>query len=153
MTRSLGILIGTTVAIWAARLFCPRGTLGGERAVVYSLVALIICLIPSVVTLIWACRTIKYRPSQAFAVIASSMGVRMTFVLGAGLILNQAVPYFEQLSFWFWIARILHAFALPGNAAGGATSKMRPRCSSRLTINRSRISFWCDSWLPTHSNT
>jgi hypothetical protein len=102
VTRSLAILIGVTVAVWAAA-FLPARMLGGERAVVYSLVALIICLIPSVVTLIWACRTIKYRPSQAFAVIASSMGVRMTFVLGAGLILNQAVPYFEPMSFWVWI--------------------------------------------------
>ena len=102
MTRSLGILIGVTVAVWAAA-FLPARMLGGERTLIYSLVALVICLIPSVVTLIWACKTLKYRPSQAFTVIASSMGVRMTFVLGAGLILNQAVPYFEPMSFWFWI--------------------------------------------------
>ena len=35
--------------------------------------------------------------------VASGTGVRVTFVLGAGLILNQAVPYFEQTSFWCWI--------------------------------------------------
>jgi hypothetical protein len=103
VTKSLGILIGVTVAVWAAA-FLPARLLGGDRAVVYSLVALVICLIPSVFTLVWACKTLKYRPAQAFAVIASGTGVRITFVLGAGLILNQAVPYFEPTSFWIWIA-------------------------------------------------
>ncbi len=27
----------------------------------------------------------------------------MMFVLGSALVLNQAVPYFEHLSFWGWI--------------------------------------------------
>ncbi|HEV8060761.1 MAG TPA: hypothetical protein VGP68_12850 [Gemmataceae bacterium] len=102
MTKALTILIGGTIAVWAAA-FLPARLLGGERTLVYSLVALLICLIPSAFTLAWACRTIKYRPSQAFVVIASGTGVRVTFVLGAGLILNQAVTYFEQTSFWLWI--------------------------------------------------
>jgi hypothetical protein len=102
VTKALGTLIGGTIAVWAVA-YLPARLLGGERAVVYSLVALLICLIPSAFTLVWACRTIKYRPSQAFVVIASGTGVRVTFVLGAGLILNQAVAYFEQTSFWVWI--------------------------------------------------
>jgi hypothetical protein len=102
VTKALGTLIGVTIAVWAAA-FLPARLLGGERAVIYSLVALFICLIPSAITLAWACRTIKYRPSQAFVVIASGTGVRVTFVLGAGLILNQAVAYFEHTSFWLWI--------------------------------------------------
>jgi hypothetical protein len=102
VTKSLGTLFGGTFVVWAVAVLLAR-FLGGERAAVYCSAAFFICLLPALFTLAWACQTIKHRPSQSFAVVASGTGVRMAFVLGAGLCLNQAVPYFEHLSFWCWI--------------------------------------------------
>jgi hypothetical protein len=102
VTKSLGTLIGGAVAVWAVA-FLPARLLGGEHAVVYSLTALILCLIPTAMTLAWASRALQRSPSQAMLLVVGGTGVRMTFVLGAGLILYQAVPYFQQTSFWFWI--------------------------------------------------
>lgn len=103
MTKILGTLIGGAAAVWAPAVLAAR-ILMGERAAVYCTAAMLICLAPALVTLGWAFQTMKYRPAQSFAVIASGTGVRMTFVLGAGLILNQTVPYFEHISFWCWLA-------------------------------------------------
>jgi hypothetical protein len=102
VTKRLGTLIGGALAVWAVAYF-PARALGGEREVVYSLTALVLCLIPAALTLIWASRALERSPSQAMLLVVGGTGVRMTFVLGAGLILHQAVPYFQQTDFWFWI--------------------------------------------------
>jgi hypothetical protein len=102
VTKALGTLIGGTFAAWALA-YLPARLLGGERAVIYSLTALVICLIPTALTLAWACQTLGRSPSQSLRLVVGGTGVRVTFVLGAGLILNQAVAYFQQTSFWFWI--------------------------------------------------
>jgi hypothetical protein len=102
VTKRVGALIGGALAVWAAA-YLPARYFGGQRAVVYSLTALLLCLIPTALTLAWACRALAHSPSQAMLLVVGGTGLRMTFVLGAGLILYQAVPYFQQTSFWFWI--------------------------------------------------
>jgi hypothetical protein len=101
--QALGILIGSTLAVWAVA-YVPARFLGDQKVVAYSLVAMVICLIPAVLTLVWAYKVLSRSPAQAMLVATGGTGIRMMFVLGAGLVLNQAVPYFEHISFWFWIA-------------------------------------------------
>jgi hypothetical protein len=102
VTRALGILIGGTLAVWAAA-YLPARFFGGQQVVAYSVAAMVICLIPTTLTLAWAHRMLTRSHSQALLVATGGTGIRMMFVLGAGLVLNQAVPYFEHVSFWAWI--------------------------------------------------
>ena len=103
MTKALGILIGGTFAVWAIA-YLPARYFGGQQVVGHSVAAVVICLIPAVLTLVWAYRMLARSASQALMVATAGTGFRMMFVLGASLVLNQAVPYFEHVSFWAWIA-------------------------------------------------
>lgn len=102
MTRNLGILIGGGFAAWALA-YVPARQLGGEQAVAYSLAALLICLVPNIVTLLWAQKSWARFPERRMVIIVAGTGMRFAFVLGAGLILYHGWPYFQQTSFWLWL--------------------------------------------------
>ena len=102
MTRRIGLFLGGCLGLWLLT-FYPGQLLGGEQALVYSLVAMGLCLVPSVATLAWASWADKQSSEQQLAMVLGGTGIRMAFVLGAGLVLFYGAPYFHQSSFWIWI--------------------------------------------------
>lgn len=103
MRRRLITLISGTLAGWLIVLL-PACLLGGNQAAVHSLTATIICLVPTTATLVWACLTWGRSPEQRLLITVGGMAVRVSFVVAAGLLLFQLIPYFHQVSFWGWLA-------------------------------------------------
>lgn len=97
--KRVGILIGCTLLLWGAVAY-PAWLLGGEPALVYTIVAVALCLTPTALTLLWAEWSSRQSPEQQMTMALGGTGVRMGFVLGVGLLLYTLVPYFRQQSFW-----------------------------------------------------
>jgi hypothetical protein len=97
--KRLGFLIAGSLGFGVLAAY-PAHTLWGETALVYSAVALALCLVPTGATLLWADRVADGTPEQQLALVLGGTGVRMIFVLGAGLVLYYSVPYFQQPGFW-----------------------------------------------------
>ena len=98
------------MALWVL-LYFPARYVWGQEAAVYSLVAAGLCLVPTSLTLAWATRKVGRSADQQMLLVLAGIGVRMTFVLGVGLALSLAVPYFQQQSFWVWLL-VFYLFTL-----------------------------------------
>ena len=123
MKRRVGWLVGATLAFWLIILMLahrfwkdavwhdPLVLAGGEtteliipRADVYSGVAVLLCLLPSVGTLLWSLWAVEQGPAQQLATVLGGTGLRMGFVLLVGLALYAFVPAFQDRpSFWAWV--------------------------------------------------
>ena len=110
MKSRVGVLITCTLGLWAITFF-PARYLWGHAAVVYSLVALGLCLLPTSLTLIWAQRRPASSPQQHMLVAFGGTGLRMAFVLGGGLALSGVLPYFREPVFWCWLL-VFYLFTL-----------------------------------------
>jgi hypothetical protein len=106
----LGILIAGTLAVWAV-LYLPVRFLGGQEAAIYSLVAALLCLIPSSLTLAWASHAEGMDGNRQVVLALGGTGMRMGFVLGVGLGLYLSCAYFQQSSFWVWLL-VFYLFTL-----------------------------------------
>jgi hypothetical protein len=95
------LIVGSLLA-WAALTY-PARLWGGETALVYSTVAVALCLVPTAATMLWAGWAFRQSPEQQLAMLLGGTGVRMGVVLGAGLVLTSFVPLFGQPSFWLWL--------------------------------------------------
>jgi hypothetical protein len=102
VTKRVGLLIAATLAVWGVAVY-PAWYQWGEPAVVYSSVAAVLCLLPTAATMLWAGWAYRQTPEQQLLMVLGGTGVRMGLVLGAGLILNTFVPYFQQQLFWVWL--------------------------------------------------
>jgi hypothetical protein len=98
--KRVGILIACTFLLWGAVAY-PAWLLGGEQALIYSLVAFALCLIPAAATLVWAEWFARQSPQSQPVTILAGSGVRMGLVLGVALLLYTQTAYFQQRSFWF----------------------------------------------------
>jgi hypothetical protein len=76
-----------------------------DVAVALSAVAALLCLLPSVATLLWSAWGMEQSPEQQLTATLGGTGVRMFFVLGVGLLLTHTVPWVavRQQSFWLWL--------------------------------------------------
>lgn len=110
MKRSLGFLVGGSLAFWLVVAY-PAWLLGGDAAVVFSAVAGLLCLVPTAVTLLWCLRSSAGAPEQQLLAAMGGMGVRLVVVLGVGMALFHALPYFHYRSFWIWII-VFYLFTL-----------------------------------------
>jgi len=108
--KRVGILIACTLLLWAAAAY-PAWLLGGEQALIFSLVAVALCLTPTVLTLLWADWSVRQSPEQQLTMVLGGTGVRMGFVLGVGLLLYTLMPYFQQQSFWLCLL-VFYLFTL-----------------------------------------
>jgi hypothetical protein len=106
----VGILITSTLALWATAFF-PARYFGGQAAVVYSLVALGLCLVPTSLTLFWASESQAPPPQHQMLLIFGGTGLRMAFVLGGGLALGAFLPVFREAAFWIWVL-VFYLFTL-----------------------------------------
>jgi hypothetical protein len=95
--RPLTLLITGSLFFWLLTCY-PVQEFGGESALVHSALAAILCLLPSVVSLVWVSRA-RTTPAEQLVAILGGTGLRLGVVLGVGLFLFFAVPYFQQTSF------------------------------------------------------
>lgn len=102
MKKRLALLIAGLSAAWLLAAY-PAYLVWGETAVVYSAVALALCLLPTAATLAWAGWADRQSAEQQLGMVLGGTGVRMFFVLGAGLVLYYSASYFQHQSFWLWI--------------------------------------------------
>lgn len=102
MSRSLSLLIGGTVVIWLVVVY-PAWRLWGDSAVFLSATAALLCLIPTAATLIWAHLAFRGLPEQQLLAVLGGTGLRLVFVLAAGMGLFYTVPEFHYQRFWLWI--------------------------------------------------
>jgi hypothetical protein len=110
MKRRLGLMVAGSLLAWLLVAY-PARALWGWQAVAYSAVALGLCLVPTLGTLAWGGWALDQAPEQQVVMLLGGTGVRMAFVLGAGLALTSLVPgYFEQ-SFWVWLL-VFYLFTL-----------------------------------------
>jgi len=96
------VLIGGSLLAWAVLAYAAR-LWWGDTALVYSAVAVVLCLVPAAVTMLWAGWAFRQSPEQQLLMLLGGTGVRMGVVLGAGLVLTMFVPFFGQPSFWLWL--------------------------------------------------
>jgi hypothetical protein len=110
--RNLGILAAAAVAFWASlvglayltwdRLFADSG-LSYETVLGFSITALLLCLVPACLTMLWLGWGPSKTPEQQVATILGGTGVRMFVVLGVCLLLTETVPYYQRPGFLIWV--------------------------------------------------
>jgi hypothetical protein len=111
MRRVLWLIAGS-LAFWLLLALPARMLGGGDKAIIFSGTALLLCLVPAVGTLIWTAWGLQARPEQQLTMILGSTGLRVFLVLGAGLLISKCIPYYEeQTSFWIWLL-VLYLFTL-----------------------------------------
>jgi hypothetical protein len=77
----------------------------------FSMVAAGLCLVPTVVTLVWASRIGNRNPENQLLMVLGGTAVRMALVLAVGLLLYYTVPSFGRMSFWIVIL-VFYLFTL-----------------------------------------
>jgi hypothetical protein len=105
-------LIVATVAFWVLTAIPVKHLGGGDTALLYSGTALLLCLVPGVLTMLWIGWTTDRDPQQRLLAALGSTGVRLFGVLLAGLLLVRTVPlYREQSGFLIWLL-VFYLFTL-----------------------------------------
>jgi len=104
-------LIGLTLAFGAAVAFASRQLWPDMPIPLYSLVAAGLCLVPAVVTLIWASRGANRLPEDQLLIVLGGIATRMLLVLGVGLALYYTVSTFGRMSFLI-VVLIFYLFTL-----------------------------------------
>jgi hypothetical protein len=104
MTRRLLILIAGCAIFWLLVSIPAKHLGGGDLALVYSATAMLVCLLPGILTLLWADWAERTDPAQMPMMVLGATGMRMFGVLFAGFLLFQIVPlYREQDGFLIWL--------------------------------------------------
>jgi hypothetical protein len=104
VTQRLLTLIGGVVAFWLIVGLPARWLGGGDDALLFCGAALLLCLVPSLGTLLWAEWAWKSRPEDVLIMTLGATGVRMAVVLlGAFLLTLVADPFRGRLAFWVWV--------------------------------------------------
>jgi len=77
---------------------------GGDVALAHAGTAVLLCLVPGIITLLWAGSTLRRDPQQAPLMVLGASGVRMFGVLLVALVLFMQVPlYRDHAGFLFWV--------------------------------------------------
>jgi len=109
--KSLLWLVGGTVAFWAL-LTCPALLLWPEDPTfTWSTTAVIICLVPTALTLAWTRRANKGRPEDQLVAVMGGTTARMAFVIAAGLTLFLTIKRYEYQRFWIFVV-VYYLFTL-----------------------------------------
>jgi hypothetical protein len=98
----VGLFLAGSLLLWAVLAY-PAYLLGGEQALVFSATALGLCLVPALVTMFGVERAFRKAPEQYLILVLGSTGLRMFVVLGAALVVNNLVEYFQKRSFFLWV--------------------------------------------------
>jgi hypothetical protein len=100
--RRVGLLITLTLLIWSAAAYLAN-RLWGSAAVLQSLAAVVLCLVPAAFTLYWSLRARDRTAEARLFAMLGGMGMRMAVVLGLGCVLYALVPVLHSDSFWVWL--------------------------------------------------
>lgn len=112
MIRRLLLLLGGCAAFCLLVGLPARHLGGGDAALVFLATALGLCLLPAVATLVYGERALRQSADRQLILVLGGTGVRMVFVLLAGWMLYQFVPYYQrQSSFLLWLA-VAYLFTL-----------------------------------------
>ena len=103
MIRRLLLLVGGSAAFWLLVGLPARHLGGGDTAVVDLGTALLLCLVPGAVTLLWGERAMRQSPDKQLILMMGGTGVRMAFVLLTGWMLFQGVSYYQRQGFLIWL--------------------------------------------------
>ena len=98
MRRKLGLFLGAIAGLGLATSL-PAWWLWGDEAFVGSLVALSLCALPMLATMLWAEWAFGQSPESQLAATLGGSGIRMAFVALAGIVLSRSVPMFEHPAF------------------------------------------------------
>jgi hypothetical protein len=96
-------LIAGSLAFWVV-VAVPARHWWGEAEAVYAGVAILLCLVPTVVTLLWNGWTADASPEKQLVAVLGGTGLRLVVVLLGAWILHARVAYFqEHAGFWVWV--------------------------------------------------
>jgi hypothetical protein len=110
--QRLLLLLGGSIAFWLLVALPARHLGGGDAAVVFSGTAILLCLVPMAVTLLWGEYALKRSPDQQLILVLGGTGLRMALVLVGGWTLYQWVPYYHgHESFLLWLV-VAYLFTL-----------------------------------------
>jgi hypothetical protein len=102
MSRSIEFFVGGAILIWLLLLY-PAYRLGGQAAMLFSTVAFLLCLAPTLLTMLWTRWAAAQSPEQQLVAVLGGMGVRMGLVLTVGLALYRWSSTFSHDRFLFWL--------------------------------------------------
>lgn len=103
MTARVLSLVLVAAALWALAAV-PARHFAGDESAIHGAVAVGLCLVPGVVTLIWAGWAARSDPRQLPIVALGASGVRMFVVAGAASWLYLRVPPFQgEVGFLVWV--------------------------------------------------
>ncbi len=104
MIRRLLFLVGGSAAFWLLVGLPARHLGGGDAAMVFLGTALLLCLAPAILTLVWGERAFQQSADKQLILVLGGTGVRIIFVLLTGWILYLWAPYYQrQNSFLIWL--------------------------------------------------
>jgi hypothetical protein len=96
--KRLGLLIGGSL-LFAGIAAVPAYWLAGEPGVVFGAVALALCLVPALVTMLLAEWSFRRSPDTFLLAVLGGTSLRMFVVLGAVWVIYQNHPYFQEMGF------------------------------------------------------
>jgi hypothetical protein len=82
-----------------------------ELTLLWSATAALLCLVPTALTLAWTRRASAAPPEQQLLAVMGGTGLRLGFVIAAGLILFLSFPEFAYQRFWVLVI-IYYLFTL-----------------------------------------
>ena len=106
--RRVLFLVGGSLLFWLLASLPFRmlaeDRAAGNAAVVYAGTVILLCLIPTTLTLLWSSYALQQAPEQQLTAVLGGTGIRIFVVLLAGFALYQWVPYFREYpGFWTWL--------------------------------------------------
>jgi hypothetical protein len=102
--RRVLILVGGSLTFWVLTAIPVKHLGGGDLALLHSATAMLLCLAPGVLTMLWLNWSSNKDPQQLVLAALGSTGVRLFGVALAGLLLVQTVPiYRDQEGFLIWL--------------------------------------------------
>lgn len=99
--KSVRLLMLGALLAWAL-LVVPGWMLWGDIALMHSLVALAICLVPALATLLWVVWS-GTSPENVLVAVLGGTGLRLFAALGIGLVLTETLPESFPQVFWIWV--------------------------------------------------
>ena len=130
MIKDLLWLVGGAGAFWALITFPAQWMWPDDAVVLWSTTAAVLCLAPTVLTLVWSRVAFRGAPEQQMVAVFGGTALRMVVVLAVGMILFLSVEAFEHQRFGIMLV-VYYLFTLAlemvllvrGAAAGRAESK------------------------------
>lgn len=110
MIRRLALLLLACLAFWVLLAVPVKHLADDENAWLHSGTAMVLCLIPAAITLVWV-SALEHDPFQQSMTLLGATGVRLFVVLMIALVLVKTLPPFDQGRFLIWLA-VFYLFTL-----------------------------------------